>query len=317
MSTPVAARLSDVILEAWLKESVGALFPPELVAKVLREAALFHLRSAHAEESVAVAIAAAQRYFANLGEGLSAGPGQARLRDALPKEVLALLRALLSLPYTPNRAWLVGILSREPFRRLNREIMLGTLLDYSRRLRTTVADGGLGKGLGALGRLAGEAVKKSTSALGSIAPGMTSAIQDEFEQKMQRRTAEFAEGAVDEMVQRVATTLTDPLRAAEHTELKLALLDFVLDLRGAEVARELDRLSSLAAARELRVFMLAWLEREPAVANLAAGIAWLQKELGGQPQTVPAPLYAALHGLLAHALHPAIESGAVRRALDA
>lgn len=316
MSTLVAARLSDVILEAWLKESVGALFPPELVAKVLREAALFHLRSAHAEDSMVVVIAAAQRYLANLGEGFSAGPGQARLRDALPKEVLALLRALLSLPYTPNRAWLVGILSREPFRRLNREIMLGTLLDYSRRLRTTVADGGLGKGLGALGRLAGEAVKKSTSALGSIAPGMTSAIQDEFEQKMQRRTAEFAEGAVDEMVQRVATTLTDPLRAAEHTELKLALLDFVLDLRGAEVARELDRLSPLAVARELRVFMLAWLEREPAVANLAAGIAWLQKELGGQPQTVSAPLHAALHGLLAHALQPAIESGAVRRALD-
>jgi hypothetical protein len=299
-----AARLADAILDAILGQPLEALLPPMLLARLLREASLWHLRSAGAEELMRALLPQLQGFLRDLGNR--------PLRDALPQEAVAGLRELLTRPYTPDRALLVAALSSQPFRRLNRELMVGTLLDYSRRLRTSVEGGGMGKGLSTLGRLASEAVKKSTSALGSIAPGMTSAVSDEFERQMQRRAADFADGAVDEMVQRVATTLTDPTRTAEQTELKLALLDFMLELRGAQVARELERMQPAAVAASLSALARVWLDREQATMELAAALLWLMSRLRSQP---PAAVRSALHALLAHVLRPLLDKGAPLSAL--
>src|SRR5262249_52993402 len=152
--------LIGAVEDACFGPSDATLVPPQLLAIFLRETALAALRAPRADETTAASLEAMRRYFAARG----------RLRESLPAPVVELLRALLLRPYIRERALIVALLSREPFRRLNRELMVGTLLDYSRRLRTTFAEGGMAKSWGALGRLAGEAVKKSTSAIGTLAP---------------------------------------------------------------------------------------------------------------------------------------------------
>jgi hypothetical protein len=304
-----AERLAAVLVDGILAQPLSALAAPVRLGPMLRELLLFHLCSPAAEASSRAVLSAVQRFFGERGDKA--------LRDLISTETAALLRALLAHPYTPERAILVAIFSREPFRRWNRELMMGTMLDYSRRLRTTVEGGGMGKGLGVLGRFASEAVKKSTSALGSLAPGVTSAVSDEFERQMQRRAAEFADSAVDDMVQRLSTTLTDPARATEQLELKQAMFDTVLSLRGAQVARELERLQPMIVADKLRQAALTWLSRDTATAELTAGLTWLLAQpFVKLPPTLPDALHSALTAVLAQALRPMVESGAVARAVS-
>lgn len=304
-----AERLAAVFVDGVFAQPLSSLASPAFLAPLLRELALHHLKSPAADETVRAILSTVQRFFFERGD-------QA-LRDLVQAETVALLRALLAQPYTPDRAIIVAVLSREPFRRLNRELMMGTMLDYSRRLRTTVEGGGMGKGLGVLGRFASEAVKKSTSALGSLAPGVTSAVGDELERQMQRRAAEFADSAVDDMVQRVATTMTDTTRSAEQLELKNALLDTVLSLRGAQVARELERLQPMIVAEKLRQAAVAWLSRDTTTAELTAGLTWLLAQpFVKLPQSLPQPLHQALSAALAQALRPMVDSGAIARAIS-
>jgi hypothetical protein len=269
-----AERLAEAIIDGVIAQPVTAWFSAELFATLIKEAALFHLRGPAADDTTQAIVQTVRGFFFERGDRA--------VRDLLPAEALALLRALIAQPYTPERAILVAVLSREPFRKLNRELMTGTMLDYSRKLRTTVEGGG--KGLGMLGRFASEAVKKSTSAIGQLAPGMTSAVSDELERQMQRRASEFADNAVDEMVQRVATLMTDPSRAAEQLELKRAFFDVVLSLRGKQVAIEIDRMQPATVARELRQAALAWLSRPAATAELQRALTWLVAQSNSLPR---------------------------------
>lgn len=313
-----ATGLAETMLHAVATQPLFELLPPALLAGLLQQAALASLRQKGGGALLQALLLEAQKVLGRPAKGTpnsteswneasGQGPIGERLRDILPPEVVSLLRELLSRPYTPDRTLVVAVLSREPFRRLNRELMMGTLLDYSRRVRSSMAEGGTGKSFGALGRLASEAVKKSTSALGAIAPGVTSAVSDEFDRQMQRRAAEFADGAVDEMVQRLAKTLTDPTRAAEQVELKLAMLDALLALRGPQLAQEISRMQLPVCAEKLQAAALAWLEREDASAKLTQGLALLLTALDSalpRREFMTSGLRAALLALLTHLLRP-------------
>lgn len=302
--------VAEALVDALLTRPPHELLPPERLAPLLRELSLAALRSPRAEE-------AQDRLLQAAVEALR---GHVKLRQSLRPQAAVLLRELIALPYVPDRTLLVGLLTQRPFQRIARELMVGTLLDYSRRLRATVGEGAPPKSMGMLGRLATEAVRKSTSALGTIAPGVTSAVSDEFERQLQRRAAEFADGAVEEMVQRAAGILTDPARAAEHVEMKLALLDFVLDRPGPVLARELERMQLGGVFTPLRAALAAWLEREQATSEINAALLFLQ-------QHAPAPtLHALLEGfgalpaarailgtILASGLQPLLDSGELRR----
>ena len=81
----------------------------------------------------------------------------------------------------------------------------------------------------------------------------------------------------------MATILTDPQRRAAQEELKLALLEAVLSLRGTQLASELTRLQPVELGKLIRAAALAWLEG-------VAVLAW------PQPAPVPVPVVAARPG---------------------
>ena len=243
------------------------------------------------------------------------------LAAILPPQLLCSLGQKAALLYLGSaqaeahtqQAWqrvfaLLAVLSRPPLRRMSRELMVGTLLDYSRKVRTQMGEASQSRG-GMLGRLASEAVKKSTSALGSIAPGMTAAVSDELERQFRTRISEFADSAVDDLAQRLAAILTDPTRQAEHRELGQSLLDFVLDLPLSTIATELHRLDPQAVATELRHPLVKWLSSPESEAELRKLTQHLAPELPTQslqsllgPATPP--LRALLETLFTQALAP-------------
>lgn len=314
------------------------LLPPALCAELGRAVALAILRDPQADVRLTQGLTLAQSTLRRVPT----------LRSLLSADAVLLLQELARTPYVPERTLLVALLSRPPFRRLNRELMLGTLVDYTRRIRSTLSDPNAGRNLGMLGRLATQAVQRGTAAVGAVASGVASVVTDELERQMQRRAAEFAEGAVDELVARLAATLTDPARTAEHIELKLSLLDFALDLRGEVLANELGRAQPLRVASQLRSTLLTWLDRPEAAPDLTAALTWLYaQDLAGRPwgqRTLrelllllaenPAPsgatspslpgelsatgqvLLSAITTAIAHWLRPSVQSGAALAALQ-
>lgn len=314
-----AAHLADVLLSGWLAQPFSALLPPPLLGRLGRD--------------VAVAILSAPDGQARLVTLLS--DIQTRLRTAttlravLPPDVVTLLRDLLRAPYAPDRGLLLTLLLRPPFRRLNRELMLTTLMDYSRRVRSTLSDPNAGKNLGTLGRLATQAVQRSTAAIGAVAGGVASVVTDEFERQMARRASEFADGAVDEMAGRLAMMLTDPSRAHEHAEMKLSLLDFVLELRGPQLADELTRMQIPILAEKVRTAALTWLSRPQAADDLATFLTWFAAQPSGGTTwgarsvadivgqgSAWVSIQSALRELLTHLLRPGVDSGAALQALQ-
>lgn len=322
-----AARAFALLLDSLLALPLRALAVPELHAPLLRAALRGLLQGPLAASgpggTPAALTAHAVRWLHT----------KDTLRRALPPPVIELLRELLRRPYVPDRGLVLGLLSAPPLRGLTRELMVGTLLDYGRKLRAATAEpapgskaaGAAPKG-GLLGRLATEAVRKGGAAAQALAPGVTSLVSDELERQMQRRATEFADGSVDELLERAAALLTDPKRPHEHTALKLAMLDYVLTLRGPELARELERLEPHAAFEVVRLALLGWLERDTAEAELAELLRQLRDTIKEQDPPlrlgallasagVLEPLRAALLPLSAQVLGPLLQSGALQKAL--
>ena len=311
-----AARVTELLLDAVLAQPVQTMIVPELHARLAVGVLRHQLRAPL--PLLNTAVAAAVRWL----------HAQGTVGQVMPPAVVELLRELLRRPYMPERELLLGLLGRPPLRALTRELMVGTLLDYGRKLRAGAAETAPGQkpaskgGFSALGRLASEAVRKGGAVAMAVAPGVTSAVSDELERQMQRRAAEFTDGALDELMQRAATTLTDPQRRADQTALKLALLDYVLGLRGPVLARELERLEPQAVSELVRVAALGWLQRDSAETELVALLHKVQamapdKTLGAllAELGVLAPVRAALLQLFTQATGPLLTSGALAQAL--
>ena len=266
MTTPVSphAGLVDLLIDALLGRPLVDILPPARLAATLHHVGRLYLPSAQAEQH---AILLWRRL-----DSLLDRPGT--LRDVVPPPIVDLLRTLMARPYLLPRPLLVAVLSRPPLRRLSRELMIATLLDYSKKVRTQVGEASQSRG-GMLGRLATEAVKKSTSAIGSLAPGVTAAVSDELERQFRAKASEFADSAVDDLAQRMAQILTDPTRQAEQRELVLSMLDFALDLPLATIRDELAKMDPVTMAAEVRKGVVAWLSRPDSTADLASLLAQL------------------------------------------
>ena len=242
-----------------------------MLAQLLRTVVLKVLESPQAKAQATSLVIAAR------GGLLRTLPGRKRLSEELPKELISGLRTLLARPHLPERGLLTKALSQEPVRKMTRELMVGTLLDYGRKLRTAVLeppkkDEGKG-GLGSFGRLASGAVRVGTGALGAIAGAMVpTSVSDEIEQKLQKKTLELADGAVTDLNQRIVELLTDPTRSKEQAALRQSFLDTLLELSGTDLAKELGKLEVEATLAVIWSSAQAWWQRPESEAEIAATV---------------------------------------------
>jgi hypothetical protein len=185
-----------------------------------------------------------------------------QLGDVVSEDLVAAARRLAARPYQPAQKTLLAILDRGPVRRLVREILRETLIEFAKRVRAPVAENRVAKSLGGLGRFAKSAARARTGSIGALAGGLMGAVSDEVERQMERRAAEFADGAISGVLQRFTDELCDPRRAEDQAALRGAFLDGILALRGSDAAEELDRIDPEELVSWLRSGLSDWTERD-------------------------------------------------------
>lgn len=214
-----------------------------------------------------------QRTVEELVRKLQAEPKSGR--DVMPTELRRLAREVVGRPFSPDKRVVLTVIDRPPTRELVRDILLTTVLEFGRKASAPVA--GVAKGLGSLARLAGETVKARSGGLGSL----VGAVSDEVERQLEKRAVEFVDASIAGVFGQIADALSDPRRADEAAELRMAIFDGVLELTGPQLAREVMNADVAGGSTTVRDGLKRWLTSADADAQvekvLAAGL-----ELEGQ-----------------------------------
>jgi hypothetical protein len=185
------------------------------------------------------------------------------LKDVAPAEVQRTLRELVGRPFSPDRRLVLTIIDRPPMRELVRQLLLDVVLDFGRRASAPVA--GVAKGLGALARMAGETVKARSGGLGSL----VGAVSGEVERQLEKRAIDFVDAALAGVFGQLADAVSDPKRAEEAAELRMALFDGAVELTLPQLAREVMNADVPGGAEVLREGLKRWLASEESQASLA------------------------------------------------
>lgn len=184
------------------------------------------------------------------------------LKDVAPAEVQAILRELIGRPFSPDKRLVLTIIDREPTRDLVRQLLLDLVLDFGRRASAPVA--GVAKGLGALARMAGETVKSKSGGLGSL----VGAVSGEVERQLEKRAIDFVDAALGGVFGELADAISNPKRAEEAAELRMAIFDGVLELTLPQLAREVMNGDVPGGAEVVRAGLTRWLASKDADATL-------------------------------------------------
>jgi len=202
------------------------------------------------------------------GSGIEALGGQSlTLGEVAPEELRGAIEQLAAQHYSPDRELVSALLDRPPVREVFRDLLTETLTAFGKKMSVAGPAGGA---LGALGKISGG--RRPMGGLLGRVGDVATAVGGEVERQLERRVPEFVDSGLSQLLERFVDLLSDPARAVEQAEVRLALLDGLWDLRGADLAAELARLDEDAAAAVLRKSLGAWLNRDDAEQQVAA---WL------------------------------------------
>jgi hypothetical protein len=261
------ARLAELVVADLLARPIADVIDPQRCASVLTEVLSDWLRSDRAEAKLLEAWT----------ESISKIQGESRRLDELaPPELRQAVEELAAQHYSPDREVLLAILDRPPVREIFRDLLTETLTSFGKKLSV---GSGAGGALGALGKLGGGRGGAVGGLLGRVGD-VASAVGGELERQLERRIPEFVDSGLSQLLQRFVDMLSDPDRAVQQAEVRLALLEGLWERTGPELAGELARLDADAAAAVLRKSLSAWLSREEASAQVAGWIGGLLDAYG-------------------------------------
>ena len=263
-------RLAALVVEHELSQPLESLLPPALAARALRAALEGWLASDTADRELASALDHLQRQLAQ---------DTRTVREAVPPEFPKMVSELAARRYSPDRALVLSILDRPPVRSLVRTLLLNVLIEFSRKVSAPVTENRIAKGFSGLAKLAAEQAKSSGGTLGGIA----GALSDEIERQVEKRARDFADSALSGLFQQLADALTDPTRASEQAEMRVALLDGVLSQPLAKLGRELSRADIPGSAAVVRKALTQWLSTRDATQELEGLITRVMERDGKRP----------------------------------
>ncbi len=263
--------LIDLLVDDLLARALGEVLDPERVAEMLASTARDWLGS---EQGEARLLAAWSELIDRIEDE------QRALRDVIPAEVRQAAERLAAQPYHPDRDALLALLDREPVRKLLREILQNTLVEFGKRVAAPVSSAKIGKGLtGALGGF-GARAKQRAGVFGALAEEALGAVGGELERQVERKAADFADTAMSSVLQRIVYLLSDPSRAEDQAALREALLQGTWDWTGAMAAAELRRGDPEAVSAVVREALTAWTGRDDFQDTLRGWLETLLEEQG-------------------------------------
>ena len=170
-------------------------------------------------------------------EQLEAARTRARSEPATPRELLppdaeAPVRALLEVPWLPSEPLVIQLLDHQAVRTLLKEVLGSALTRFGQGARKSAG--------GALGGRARGLFRDLESAAG----GLVDAVRGEVEAALQGRVKAFLSTAVDEAIHGIARWVADPRHADTGIQLRLSILDLLLDTPIQTLAAEADELDA-------------------------------------------------------------------------
>ncbi len=216
-----SARLAALVVDDVLATPVARLVEPGLVVAAVRDSLRAWTSSDAAAASVVQRLEVARAWLS--GHDGAVG-------DRVPTALRDGARTFVQLPMPARREAVLRLLDRPGVKQVIRAQLAQTLADFGRRAASPVSDNALARGLGGLGKLAGQIARPSP--LGAIA----SAVSGEVERQVEKRASEFADTAVAGVLAGIAEQASDPARATQQAALRLELLDGLLALTGSDVA---------------------------------------------------------------------------------
>lgn len=262
-----SARLAALVVDDVLATPVARLVEPGLVVAALRDSLRACTSSDAAAASVVQRLEGARAWLS--GHDGAVG-------DRVPPALRDGARTFVQLPMPARREAVLRLLDRPGVKQVIRAQLAQTLADFGRRAASPVSDNALARGLGGLGKLAGQIARPSP--LGAIA----SAVSGEVERQVEKRASEFADTAVAGVLAGIAEQASDPARATQQAALRLELLDGLLALTGSDVA-ELARGSVPAQVATVRKGLAAWVASADFARDVEQPLAWLVAREGERP----------------------------------
>ncbi len=163
------------------------------------------------------------------------------LRTFVPTEAEEPLRQLLGRAYSPDEALLFRVVDQPAIRGMVGVVLADTVQRFRKRV-ASVDDGLLG-GIGRRAARRGKGLFGNVGRnIGGMAENIVGAVREEVDHALDGRGAEFVGNATAEAVRTIAAYAADPAHAEAFGELRLAILDVVLDTPIRELAVEMDKL---------------------------------------------------------------------------
>jgi len=142
------------------------------------------------------------------------------------------VRALARLHATPSHDALLKLLDRAPIQRMIRAQVIETLAAFGRKAASPVAESSLARGLGGISKRALGQIASGPGALSRVA----NAVSNEVERQVEKRATDFADTAVAGILAGVVDQATDTSRRDEQAAVRIAVIDGLLEMSGAELA---------------------------------------------------------------------------------
>lgn len=233
-------RLARLVVEQTTATPLRDIATPRWIAGQIAAALEAATHGDHARAWVERRIAAERERWAE---------EQRTLRTFLPPEAEEPLRKVLGREYLANEELTFRILDQPAIRGLVREVLSTSLRNFRSRL-AQVESGVLGevgrraakRGRGIFGTVLPENLGQVAGNVRGLTENLVGAVRDEVEQNLDGRIKEYVRGVTSDTLRTIAHYLADPAHAPAFADLRLAILDVVLDTPIRDLAGEADKL---------------------------------------------------------------------------
>lgn len=212
-------QLTTLAIDHLLSVPLAALVNPEVLASQIAINWRHTARSEQSHEWVRAHV-----------ERLRSATPAGRLRDHIAPGLTGPLQDAISKPVVPSRALVGRLMEHGAVEDLLRELLVGALQGFAKRLRPAVPGSER-----AVGRL---------RSLKRVSEGMLGGLGAEIERQAEQKAKDFVDTILSSVVAQAADDLCDPDKAEDYGRFRAHLLDQLLDTPLAELKREADKLDT-------------------------------------------------------------------------
>ena len=200
-----------------------------------------------------------------------------KLSSLMPDEVDEPLRQLLLRNWSANEQLTHRLVDQPAIRDLLKHILTDGITRFRKRI-TNVDDK-----LGGLGRRAASRSKGLLGGFGRVsgmAEDLMGAVREEVGHSMDGRVGDFVRSALSDQVRSVARYLADPEHAESFANLRVSILDVLLDTPISELVGEADKLGPEEILEVVRGAVSAAIQADDFVERTETRVAAMMNEVG-------------------------------------